>query len=425
MAKNDKDKTIEKKTNIKDEKIKTLKQKSNENSSVHNASFNLIEVIIIVLITACIVGIGSGIIVYKNYEKLDTKYTNKTPSTPLEELIKTYNNIVNSYVDKIDEKGLASAAIESMFGYLKDPYTDYLDKEASANLQDKLKGEYKGIGIEIITTKENTIKINKVFKNSPAENSGLKENDQIIKVDGESMEGKTATDVSLAIKDTDKNNVTLDIKRLNEELTIKVTLQNVEIPVIKQENFNGVGYINIETFSSPSYNQFKNAFASLEKENIKSLIIDVRGNSGGYLSSAFKMADLFIDKGKTIYKLEYKDGKIEDHKAEDFSKKTLPIIILINNGSASSSEILASALRDSYGAKLLGTKSYGKGSIQETEKLSSGAMVKITTAHWLTPNNICIEGNGLKPDIEVEQKSIQNYTYEADTQLQKALQELK
>lgn len=402
----------EKITNIPTEKI--IKNKKDK-----TATFNLIEVIVIIIMTSLVVSVSTGIIVYKNYYKIDKTSSNKDY---LKELEYAYNNILNSYVEKVDEKELTNAAIKGMYNYLGDPYTSYLDKDSTDNLMDRLKGEYKGIGVEITTNESGTV-VMTVFENSPAEEAGIMVGDIITKVKGVDVNGKTTSEVSNMIKSTN-GNVEIEVNRggITKTLTLKVS--TVSIKSVIKNKYDKTGYLRIETFSNTTYKQFKESLETLEKDGIENLIVDVRNNGGGFLNSAVEIAELFVEKGKPIYGLQTKDKK-EMYKDTTKEKRDYKVIVLINGGSASASEVLAAALKESYGATLLGTKSYGKGTVQDTSELESGGMIKYTTAYWLTPKGVTINEKGLTPDIEVTGSFKDGMTLENDVELQTAINNLK
>lgn len=407
-----KEKEKEKVTNMqKEKKIKNKKDKI--------ATFNLIEVIVIIIMTSLVVSVSTGIIVYKNYYKIDKTSSNKDY---LKELEYAYNNILNSYVEKVDEKELTNAAIKGMYNYLGDPYTSYLDKDSTDNLMDRLKGEYKGIGVEITTNESGTV-VMTVFENSPAEEAGIMVEDIITKVKGVDVNGKTTSEVSNMIKSTN-GNVEIEVNRggITKTLTLKVS--TVSIKSVIKNKYDKTGYLRIETFSNTTYKQFKESLETLEKDGIENLIVDVRNNGGGFLNSAVEIAELFVEKGKPIYGLQTKDKK-EMYKDTTKEKRDYKVIVLINGGSASASEVLAAALKESYGATLLGTKSYGKGTVQDTSELESGGMIKYTTAYWLTPKGVTINEKGLTPDIEVTGSFKDGMTLENDVELQTAINNLK
>lgn len=402
------------------EKITNMpKEKKIKNKKDKIATFNLIEVIVIIIMTSLVVSVSTGIIVYKNYYKIDKTSSNKDY---LKELEYAYNNILNSYVEKVDEKELTNAAIKGMYNYLGDPYTSYLDKDSTDNLMDRLKGEYKGIGVEITTNESGTV-VMTVFENSPAEEAGIMVGDIITKVKGVDVNGKTTSEVSNMIKSTN-GNVEIEVNRggITKTLTLKVS--TVSIKSVIKNKYDKTGYLRIETFSNTTYKQFKESLETLEKDGIENLIVDVRNNGGGFLNSAVEIAELFVEKGKPIYGLQTKDKK-EMYKDTTKEKRDYKVIVLINGGSASASEVLAAALKESYGATLLGTKSYGKGTVQDTSELESGGMIKYTTAYWLTPKGVTINEKGLTPDIEVTGSFKDEMTLENDVELQTAINNLK
>lgn len=402
------------------EKITNMpKEKKIKNKKDKTATFNLIEVIVIIIMTSLVVSVSTGIIVYKNYYKIDKTSSNKDY---LKELEYAYNNILNSYVEKVDEKELTNAAIKGMYNYLGDPYTSYLDKDSTDNLMDRLKGEYKGIGVEITTNESGTV-VMTVFENSPAEEAGIMVGDIITKVKGVDVNGKTTSEVSNMIKSTN-GNVEIEVNRggITKTLTLKVS--TVSIKSVVKNKYDKTGYLRIETFSNTTYKQFKESLETLEKDGIENLIVDVRNNGGGFLNSAVEIAELFVEKGKPIYGLQTKDKK-EMYKDTTKEKRDYKVIVLINGGSASASEVLAAALKESYGATLLGTKSYGKGTVQDTSELESGGMIKYTTAYWLTPKGVTINEKGLTPDFEVTGSFKDDMTLENDVELQTAINNLK
>ena len=297
-----------------------------------------------------------------------------------------------------------------MYNYLDDDYSMYLDKEDTNDLEEQLNGEYTGVGIEITTiqdeqTKTSYVKINRVFKDSPAEKSGLKSGDIILKVDGEIM--KDANQVSTTIKKGNKESYDITYKRDGVENTLTLKRDRVFINSVTSEEYDNVGYIKIDTFSATIESQLTNILDDFSS-NINSLVIDLRDNTGGYLDTAYKVSDLFLEKGKVVYQLKDRNGKITKYKANnDVYRKFNKIVVLINENSASASEILTLALKESQGAKVVGVKSFGKGTVQETGVLESGSMIKYTTSYWLSPKGNSINKVGIKPDIEVKDIKIQ------------------
>lgn len=411
------------KTETQKQKITKKFKKMQKRASKKNASFSLIELIFVIIFTAIITCSVTGIVVYKNYPKMTKEVPVSTNADDFKEFIEVYNKINEKYVGTVEKEELIDGAIEGMYNRLEDKYTTYMDESISNDLKEQLNGQYKGIGVEITKNEDGTILITKVFDNSSAKAAGLLEGDIITKIDNESVKDLQLADAALKIKS--KASSLISYKRNNKEYEVTLKIGVVEIPSVTIENFNGIGYIYVSTFSLKTYGQFKEQLETLEKQKIKSLIIDLRGNTGGYLQVARDMSELFLEKGKNIYGLQDKSGKKEFVKDATTDSRKYKIVVLVNSASASASEILTSALKESYGAYVIGTTTYGKGTVQETESLSSGSMVKYTMAYWLTPNGDCINEIGIKPDKEVLLNTYDEYSYEVDNQLQEAIKYLK
>lgn len=346
-------------------------------------------------------------------------------SKDLSKVVETYYSIADNYYGELDKKALAEGAIEGMMSVVGDSYTNYSNVEESKEFDEMINGSYEGIGCTIATYQEqNKNIIVEVFTESPAEKAGLKVGDIITKVDGNNV--TSSTYISNYIKDSGKSKVVLTILRDDEEKEITVSLNKVSIPYVRgkllEKNDKKIGYIAISLFSTNAYKQFKNELEKLEKENITGLVIDVRDNSGGYLTSVTNILNMFLEKGKIIYMLEDQSGTTKK-KDTTKEKRTYAVAVLINNGSASASEILASAIKESYGGLVVGTGSYGKGSVQQTKKLLDGSMIKYTTQKWLTPNGTQIDGVGVIPTNTIHQSDeyFDNPKLENDAQLNEAL----
>lgn len=389
-------------------------------------TFKLWEVLVITIISSLIMSLSTGYVVFRGSGSNTKSVVN---SKYLNEFVTSYNNILNNYYDNIDESALVDAAINGMLNYLGDPYTTYLDKSNTNLLTDSLKGTYEGIGVEVKMNQDNKIEIVSVFDNSPAIKAGLKSGDIITKIDNTELKDKTASDAVALIKANENNKITMEIQRGEEILNFELSKSNLYIPAISKEIYNNnekkIGYLQIAKFTDTIFKQFNSELKSLEESNIDSLIIDLRNNTGGYLSGATNIAELFLIKDKTIYSLQSKIDK-EYTKDNTEEHRDYKLFVLVNNGSASASEVLAAALKYSYGATIIGTTTYGKGKVQKTSKLNDGTMYKYTSAKWLTPNGDCIDEVGLKPDIQVElsEKYIDEPTFENDNQLQTAIYEI-
>lgn len=363
-----------------------------------------------------------------NTNKTEVSYS-KTKKG-FDSLYETYDTIMSEYYKDVDSDKLIEGAINGMLESLDDEHTMYFDKKSKEEFDSELSGNYYGIGAQIQLTSDETIKITKVFDGSPAKKSGLKEEDIFVSVDGTSVKGKNATEVANMLKSDSVKTSTIVVKRNDKELTFKVTKENITLFSVSSEmldnNGKNVGYLSVSIFGQKTYSQFKDALTKLEKQDMDSLIIDLRGNTGGYLSTVTNMLEEFIDKGNVIYQIQSSSG-VKQYKTVKASDKKYKIVVLIDGGSASASEIMSAAMKEVYGATLVGQTTYGKGTVQTTKDLSNGSMIKYTIEKWLTPNGKNIDKEGIKPDYEVElgDSYKNNPTKENDAQLQKALDLLK
>ena len=421
MARIDNKKDIKKKKGsnkkVKEKKIEIV----NDNKTKEKELYTSKEVIIVMIFS-----IGIGILMCFGGISIITGKNYLAVTKDLKKVVDTYYAIVDNYYGELDRDKLIDGAVEGMISSVGDTFTSYSDTDSTSSFDETINGSYEGIGCTVATLENGTISVIDMFEDSPSYKAGLKVGDIILKVDGESYEGKNSNDISNYIKNSGKSKIVLTVKRDNEEKDISINLSKVEIPhvsgkVIEQDS-KKIGYIKISLFASNSYKQFKNKLDELEKSNIDDLIIDVRDNSGGYLSSVTDICNLFLDKGKVIYQLEDSKGKVKK-KDTTKEKRKYDIVVLINGGSASASEILASAIKESYGGDIVGTNSYGKGTVQQTKKLLDGSMIKYTTQKWLTPDGNSINGVGVTPTkvVELNEEYFNNPTTENDNQLQEAI----
>ena len=346
----------------------------------------------------------------------------------LDKVVDTYYAIVDNYYGDLDRDKLVDAAVKGMISSVGDTFTSYSDAESTLSFDETINGSYEGIGCSVATYSDGRIIIIEIFENSPADKAGLKVGDQVIRVDNESYDDKDSNDLSNYIKNSGKEKVVLTIVREDSEMDISINLSKVDIPYVSgkiiEKDDNRIGYISISLFADNSYKQFKNKLEELEDDGIDSLIIDVRSNSGGYLTSATDISNLFLEKGKVINQLVDSEGdKPKTKKDNTKDKRTYDVVVLIDGASASASEILASAIKESYGGLVVGVTSYGKGTVQQTKKLLDGSMIKYTTQKWLTPNGECVDGVGVVPTNEVVLSSeyVINPSMDTDNQLQEAI----
>lgn len=401
--------------NKNDEKVLDIIRKKTK--KFNKNSFSSIEVIFLIIVAA-LVGIGVGFFLNKNNYKNYSDEEN--------EIIKNYNYILNNYYKKIDKSKLVSGAVDGMLNTLDDDYAELLSQEDDSSIYMSLQGSYDGIGIEIYNDENNDIVVLGVLEDSPALKAGIQKGDIIKKVDEILFQNRNIKELTSYIKNNDNKEYNVVVLRNGEEINLvvekkTVTIKSVLSKVIEKED-KKIGYIYISIFSNTTFFQFKNALNELEKNDIDSLIIDVRENSGGHLSTAVSILSNFLDNKKVIYQIE-KNNKKTKYYSEGVETKTYPIVVIQNGNSASASELLASALKESYGATIVGETSYGKGTVQELNSLTNGDSYKFTTKKWLTPKGNWINEKGIKPDIEVKisEDYINNPSDETDNQLNAAI----
>lgn len=347
-------------------------------------------------------------------------------SKELAKFVDAYDAIVNNYYKEVDKDKLVESAINGMVSSIGDEYTSYSDKDVTDNFNEAVNGKYMGIGA-LIMKSENDLVIYKVFEDSPSYKAGLKDGDIILKLDDKDTKDMSVNDIASIVKNDDNKEVKLLVKRGEENLDITIVKDMVELPVVsgKVINYNDkkIGYISLSIFSSVASEQFNKQLVKLEKEGIGGLVIDVRGNSGGYLTTVTDIASYFLKKGDIIYKLEVND-KVTVRKDKTKESRDYPVAVLIDKNSASASEILASSIKESYNGYVVGTNSYGKGTVQQTLVLSDGSMIKYTIEKWLTPLGNWINEEGVVPTnyVELSSEYLNNPVFENDNQLNEALE---
>lgn len=347
-------------------------------------------------------------------------------SKELAKFVDAYDAIVNNYYKEVDKDKLVESAINGMVSSVGDEYTSYSDKDVTDNFNEAVNGKYMGIGA-LIMKSENDLVIYKVFEDSPSYKAGLKDGDIILKLDDKDTKDMSVNDIASIVKNDDNKEVKLLIKRGEENLDITIVKDMVELPVVSgkviNHNDKKIGYISLSIFSSVASEQFNKQLFKLEKEGISGLVIDVRGNSGGYLTTVTDIASYFLKKGDIIYKLEVND-KVTVRKDKTKESRDYPVAVLIDKSSASASEILASSIKESYNGYVVGTNSYGKGTVQQTLVLSDGSMIKYTIEKWLTPLGNWINEEGVVPTnyVELSSEYLNNPVFENDNQLNAALE---
>ncbi|MBO0586365.1 S41 family peptidase [Sporosarcina sp. E16_8] len=320
-----------------------------------------------------------------------------------EKLYNAYDEMKGNYFEDIDETAVIDGAINGMIDALGDPYSDYLNLKEARQLNESISSSFEGIGAEI-QEKNGYINVVSPIKNSPAERAGILPNDTIIAVDGESIQGMSSSEAVLLIRGEKGTTVTLSIKRgeAAEPVDIKIKRDVIPIETVYAEMLeDGIAHIHLTSFSEGTYDELLVALDEMEAKGMKGLVVDVRQNPGGRLDIAIKISDLFLENGKNIFQYKEKGLQPEITKASGKRKIGVPVTLVMDDGSASASEILAAALKESANVPLIGVKTFGKGTVQSPKNLPDGSNLKLTTAKWLTPNGNWIHKEGIKPDIEV------------------------
>ena len=325
---------------------------------------------------------------------------------------------------EVDEEKMVWGAIRGLSEGMGDRYTTFFTPEEVKQFNEEINGEFGGIGAEL-EEQNGQITVVAPLKDTPAEAAGIKPRDIIAKVNGEEIFGQKLYEVIKKIKGDPGTKVKLTIIREgNGAKEIEIIRQIIRIPALKWEiKPNNIGYIRIYSFNQAAFREFNQAVKDLFSGGAEGLVLDLRNNPGGYLETAVDLAGWFLPKNSLVVSERYASGEDTDFRSKGPSAlKNIPVAVLVNDGSASASEILAGALRDINGVKLIGEKTFGKGTVQELQELKDGSMLKITVANWVTPSGVIIDNEGLKPDIEIKNPEIVQGEEVKDLQLEKALQ---
>src|SRR3989338_8502088 len=341
----------------------------------------------------------------------------------------TFAIIQKKYVDRdeLNPQQMVYGAIAGLVKSLDDPYSIFMEPEESKQFLDEISGSFGGIGAEV-GMRKGILTIIAPLEDSPAQKAGLKAGDKVLKVDETITSDLNLDEAVRLIRGEKGTEVVLLISReeWNQAKEIKVIRDLIKIPILKWEmKENNIAYVQLYHFTENSADEFRKTITQVLKENPKGMILDLRNNPGGYLEIAVNIASWFLPKGEIVAMEDFGNGEKTEYRSKGYEGlKDLPTVILINKGSASASEIVAGALRDNLGVKIVGEKSFGKGSVQELENLKAGASLKITIAKWLTPKGTSIQDAGIEPDIalEITQEDSDN---NRDPQLEKALELLK
>lgn len=387
------------------------------------------KAIMLVVLTATITFIITSIVMYNKYGKNNVNYIQTDSISKTFRMFRNY--ISQKYIGEINDEKMLEYAIKGYVEGLEDEYSEYITKEEMKEYMQDATGKYVGIGVYISNNQvTNQIVVLSPIKGSPAEEVGIKPGDIITKVDDVEYTGEQLTQASNALKQEEGTKVKVEVLRGQEKIVFNVERKSIKVNHVESKKIeNNIGYIKISTFDEGTYDEFKKAWETLKIENITSLVIDLRDNGGGIVDEALDIADMMVEKDKTLLIKSGKQNSNEITKAKQEQIINVPIVILINENTASSSEILAAAVKENReDVTLIGKTTFGKGVIQTIYTLTDGSGLKLTTNEYYTPKRNSINKTGIKPDIEIDlPKGVSFYNIEEnnDTQLQKAIEIFK
>lgn len=391
------------------------------------------KVVMLVILTVLITAIITTVAVYNALSNTNVKYiTTSGDNSKISKTLQYYKSFIQEkYFGEMDEDKMLESAIKGYVEGLGDEYSEYITKEEMEDYMADATGKYVGIGVYISNnTKTNQIVVLAPMEGSPAEKAGIKSGDVISKVDGIEYKGEELSEASSKMKGEEGTKVKIEIIRDEQKIELEVERKTIKVNHVEGKVLdNNIGYIQISTFDDGCYEEFKEKYNELSSKNIKSLIIDLRNNGGGIVDESINIADMMVDKDKTLLITAAKGGKEETTKSKTQKVIDMPIVFLVNEHTASASEILTVAVKENLeNVKVVGTKTYGKGVIQSIFTLSDGSGIKLTTNEYYTPNHNTINKVGITPDYEIEfpsGESIYSIDEEKDPQLQKAIELLK
>ena len=395
-----------------------------KNSSA--SDFRTSDVALLVLITCVISLVLGGLVAYRFMDKEIVDDGDTVFDAELQSFIKKYNYIVDNYYTEVNKKEILDAAFKAAVDSLGDAYSGFIDESESNNFDITLRGSYTGLGVEVVNDNDGNIVIYSIFKDSPAGRSDLQVGDILVRLNGKDVLGTATSEFTKIIQDSSNSEFTMVVRRETGEKTITIkkgfiTLQSVVSKTFEKDG-KKIGYLGVSIFAANTGAQFHTALENLEKEGIDGLVVDLRGNGGGHLFVVENMISEFLDSSHIIY---HDESKTKTNKVYSTGSvtKTYPISILVNGTSASASEVMTAALMEEYGAKVVGTTTYGKGTVQELHEDSNGDEYKFTTKKWLTPKGNWINSTGIAPDYEIvlNEDFYKNPSDETDNQLQKAV----
>lgn len=349
----------------------------------------------------------NGVYVSKSeYDRLTATQKRFSKVLELEQFIK------KNYYEDTSKIDFDTAIIKGLFSGLNDPYSTYFTKEEFTRFNEDLEGSYVGIGTYVEATPDNLVKVVSPIKGSPADKAGVMPGDIIYKVDETELNTITLDDAVNLMRGEAGTKVTIYVRRGDENLTFELERQRITVPSVEWDVRPGnVGYLRINSFERTTAQDFKKGLADLKSKNVSGIVLDLRNNPGGLLNVVIDIADQML--GKTdIVSIVSPNGQKEVYDSDETNRLSIPYVVLINKGSASASEILAGAIKDTHSAKIIGEKSFGKGIVQSSSGLQDGSGFKLTTSYYLTPAGNNIHKVGITPDITLEQIKAKGYTWE-------------
>ncbi len=366
--------------------------------------------------------IGNGRITFMNQSGVQKELPNKLDYTSVNEV---YRALKANFDGKLDTDKLNDGLKKGLVDAADDPYTEFFTAKDYKDFNNQLSGSFSGIGAELNKDANNNIVVISPIAGAPAEKAGLKAKDIIAEIDGKSTAGMSVSEAVSLIHGTKGTTVKLKVARNGELKEISIVRADISIPSVTSKVQNGVGYLTISRFGDDTANLSKKAAQDFKDQNVKAVVLDMRGNPGGLLDSAVSVSSLWLPAGKLVL-TERRDGIVTNtFKAQGGAiLNGIPTVALIDGGSASASEITAGALKDNDAATLVGEKSYGKGSVQQLVKLNGGGVLKVTIARWYTPNGKNISKAGIVPDVAVVSAAGDSKNGN-DTQMAAALKQLK
>lgn len=320
-----------------------------------------------------------------------------------DKLYTAFDTITKGYYKEVDENKLVNGAINGMIESLDDPYSDYMNEDEAASFHQSISSSFEGIGAEI-QERDGFIVIVSPLKGSPAEKAGIKPEDKVLTVDGKSIQGMSSTEAVMLIRGEKGTKVELEIERPGVESPLKITVVRDTIPletVYGEMIDEGIAKVQITSFSENTSKELIDKLNELQNQGMKGLVLDLRQNPGGLLDQAINISSLFVPEGDILFQIEDRDGNVEEMTSNNKDNPNLPLVVVIDKGSASASEILAAAVSESADVPLVGEKSFGKGTVQRAQDFEDGSNIKFTTEKWLTPKGNWIHEKGITPNYEV------------------------